>query len=350
MLTMGVEKIYKGDVKDTTQPIKGELHLEGEDFEYEYFLLPIIGQNKSETEKMLISRLGNRMQNEKKCLDIDEELVTTNIENDEYSSIVFIKNKQDDDVASGTMQYYDWCENGKSKGKPQIWVNDLCRIATKKRPISPVKALLVVFELIAAKYVKGMRYIHLMVDKEKPEQAEVLTNIYGKYGYVIVEKKDCELEGEDEYILMKKKIDRKGVKTSVKRQSIRTSANKSKAKTIKIFSEGFTGTKGAVKPRSSLDVVHADDLRSVKSTDDEKKSKPKTPSPITPSRIFNARGNVTLPLESPTFVGDLNRQRCKESIPKPKTPSPIEEPTPKLKTPSPIKEPTPKLKTPSPIK
>ena len=30
----------------------------------------------------------------------------------------------------------------------------------------------------------------------------------------------------------------------------------------------------------------------------------------TPSRIENARGNVTLPLESPTNVGDLNRQRC----------------------------------------
>jgi len=32
---------------------------------------------------------------------------------------------------------------------------------------------------------------------------------------------------------------------------------------------------------------------------------------FTPSRIENARGNVTLPLESPTLVGDLNRQRCK---------------------------------------
>ena len=31
-----------------------------------------------------------------------------------------------------------------------------------------------------------------------------------------------------------------------------------------------------------------------------------------PSRIFNARGNVTLPLESPTFVGDLNRQRWRK--------------------------------------
>ena len=34
---------------------------------------------------------------------------------------------------------------------------------------------------------------------------------------------------------------------------------------------------------------------------------------FTPSRIENARGNVTLPLESPTNVGDLNRQRCNEN-------------------------------------
>ena len=46
---------------------------------------------------------------------------------------------------------------------------------------------------------------------------------------------------------------------------------------IEFSSEGFTGTKGAVKPRSSLDVT---DRRSVKSTDDESpdfKSIVKTP-------------------------------------------------------------------------
>ena len=271
---MGVEKIYKNNIKDTTQSIKGELHLEGEDFEYEYFLLPIIGNNKSETEQLLISRLGNRIQNEKKCLDIDEELVTTNINNDEYSSVVFIKNKHHDDVASGTMQYYDWCESGKSKGKPQIWVNDLCRITTQKRSVSPVKALLVVFELIAAKYVKGIRYIHLMVDKEEPKQAEVLTKIYGKYGYTIVDSMDCGLDG-DEYILMKKKIDRKSVNLSVKRESVRASSHKSKSKTLKAFSQ--------------------------------EKSKSKTPSPVK-----------------------------EETTPKIKTPSPVKEELPKIKTPSPI--------------
>ena len=42
---------------------------------------------------------------------------------------------------------------------------------------------------------------------------------------------------------------------------------------------------------------------------------PKTPLFFTPSRIVCsasrvARGNVTLPLESHTNMGDLNRQRC----------------------------------------
>jgi len=35
---------------------------------------------------------------------------------------------------------------------------------------------------------------------------------------------------------------------------------------------------------------------------------------FTPSRIENARGNVTLPLESPPEGGDLNRQRCNNKL------------------------------------
>ena len=228
---MGVEKLYKDETTDTCEPIKGEVNLEGEPFEYEYFLLPIVGPRKAEVEQTLISRLGNRMQNGKKCLDIDEELVATNIENEDYSAVVFIKNKNHDDLASGTMQYYDWC----GTGKPQVWINDLCRIATDKRPVSPVKALLTVFEMIAVKYVKGVRDIYLMVDKEHPDEAAVLTKIYGKYGYAVTEK--CAMDGEDEFILMKKKIDRKSVKSSVKRKSVRGPSKKVKSKTLKVFSE-----------------------------------------------------------------------------------------------------------------
>ena len=95
-------------------------------------------------------------------------------------------------------------------------------------------------------------------------------------------------------------------------------------------------------PRSSIDVTK---LRLVKSTDDgaresgvsgtygaERSSEPYSlnkvvsrsietentsltlsdENPITPLRIENAHGNVTLPLESPPEGGDLNRQRCKQ--------------------------------------
>lgn len=222
---MGVEKIYQDDVVDTTQPVVGELTLGGETFEYEIFFLPIIGATKDATERALVTRLGNRIQNGKKCLDIDEALVTENIENDEYSAIVFVKNKNYDDAASGTMQYYDWCE----KGTPQIWINDLCRIATQKRDVSPTKALLQVFETIVTKYVKGVRHIHLMVDKHDLGEANALTTIYSKYGYSIVDPYDCVMDGLDEYIIMKKPINLStGGKTKRRRRSRRQKRNRSK--------------------------------------------------------------------------------------------------------------------------
>ena len=202
---MGVEKIYPDDMIDTTQAVVGELALQGEEFKYEIFFLPIVGASatKDATEKMIIARLGNRIQNGQRCLDIDEALVAENIENDEYSAIVFVKNKNYDDAASGTMQYYDWCENG----TPQIWINDLCRIATQKRDVSPTKALLQVFETIVTKYVKGTRDIRLMVDKHDLKEAIVLTTIYSKYGYSIVDQREC---GIDEYFIMKKPIGLRG--------------------------------------------------------------------------------------------------------------------------------------------
>jgi len=216
---MGVEKIYPDDMIDTTQAVVGELVLQGEEFEYEIFFLPIVGASKDTTEKMIIARLGNRIQNGQRCLDIDEALVAENIENDEYSAIVFVKNKNYDDAASGTMQYYDWCENG----TPQIWINDLCRIATQKRDVSPTKALLQVFETIVAKYVKGVKQIHLMVDKHDLKEAIVLTTIYSKYGYSIVDPHEC---GVDEYFIMKKPIGLRGGRRT--RRGRRRRQNRSK--------------------------------------------------------------------------------------------------------------------------
>jgi hypothetical protein len=201
---MGADPIYDiDDTEDTTKPITGELHLEGHDFKYEIYLLPIIGDDQEKVEKELIKRMGNRMQKGKHCLDIDEEIVERNIENEDYSAIVFVENKNHDDVASGTLQYYDWCEQGKN----QLWINDLCRLTTSKQSVSPIKALLKVFEIVAKKYTKRLSYIHLMVDNEDEEGSKVLIEIYKKYGFDILTKSKCAMDDPDnEYTLMRKQI------------------------------------------------------------------------------------------------------------------------------------------------
>jgi hypothetical protein len=212
---MGVDKLYKNSVKDTINPITGEINLEGEDFIYEIYLLPIIGSEIDkikEKEQELVTRIGNRKQNGKICLDIDETLVRENILYNDYSAFVFVKNKNYDDNASGTMQLYDWCNSGNN----QIWINDLCRISTEKRNFSPIKALLQVFEMITIKYTKNIKFIHVMVDKEKPDEAEILKNIYSKYGFTVVENNECNID-DDNYIIMKKLIDKNNIPNLTKK-------------------------------------------------------------------------------------------------------------------------------------
>ena len=206
-------KINKNDSAETivkkTQ-MNGTIRMDNKTFEYELFLLPILGNidtiDKPTIETMLVTRLGNRFQKDgKRCLDMDEDLVRENINNNEYSVIGFVKNITDidsKDVASGTMQYYNWCD--KNGGK-QLWIGDLCRITEGdiKPSVSPVKALLHVFEMVTvASLGKKIKYLHLMVEDE-PEKV-ILPKIYKKYGFDIVGPDDCSMS---EYIVMKKKID-----------------------------------------------------------------------------------------------------------------------------------------------
>jgi hypothetical protein len=200
---MGADSIYNNTIVDTSKPITGKIHLEGHEFDYEVYLLPIIGDGTEKVEKDLIHRIGNRMQKGKHCLDIDEAVVSRNIENNEYSAIGFVKNRAHNDSASGTIQYYDWCEAGKN----QMWINDLCRITTDKQTASPIKVLLKVFELITKTHTKGLRYINLMVDNEDKEGSKVLIEIYKKYGFSIIKENQCSMDDPDnEYTLMRKPL------------------------------------------------------------------------------------------------------------------------------------------------
>jgi len=222
--------------------VKGEKTVEGIVFEYEYFLLPLIGldaKEQTDAHEYIINKLGTREKNGVSCLDVTEELVRTNIENNEYAGVVFVKNVSNDewsDEASGTMQYYDWCKSHKSglQNRSQLWLNDICRItnqidATKqsgdKPKLSPVKVLMTIFEDIAVKYVGSeLKYLHLMVENHEPERT-VLPKIYKTYGFSTVDAKQCNVG--DDMIVMRKII--KG-RMTVSKRNVNTGKHTRKTK------------------------------------------------------------------------------------------------------------------------
>ena len=200
---MGVDAIYDNNTNDTTKPITGTINLAGHKFQYEVFLLPIIGPNKEVVEQELIKRLGTRIQNGKHCLDITEDKVKQNMTAGEYSAMIFVKNAKHDDNASASLQYHDWCNSGKN----QMWINDLCRVSSSKQTVSPVKVLFQVVEMITRKYATELNHVNLFVDNHKLESRDVLVSIYKKYGFSVVSRTKClNFDPESKYIVMRKRM------------------------------------------------------------------------------------------------------------------------------------------------
>jgi hypothetical protein len=175
-----------GSLRKRTR-FEGKIKHEGVKFSYELFLFPIVEESDSAIKESLIKRIGNRIKDGKICLDIDETIVRRNIDNNDYSAMAFVKNISDpdsQDEASGTIQYFDWCQ----EGKPQLWLCDLCRITGgKEKPaVSPLKALMRAFEDVCIKLLKNkQKYLYLMVE-EGNHETDILVSIYKKYGFEIV--------------------------------------------------------------------------------------------------------------------------------------------------------------------
>jgi hypothetical protein len=229
--------LYKILRTDTPMQIRNKIYFAGETqvdgtlFSYELFLLPVIHSDSAEIDSIheyLIKKIGTRQKDGKTCLDVTEDVVRENIDNGDYSVIGFVKNVSDpqwSDEASGTMQYYDWCK--KRKG-PQMWINDLCRITEsvsapheeKKPTVSPLKALLILFEQLSVKCLgTKLKYLHLLVEDIEPERT-VLPRIYNKYGFTEVHLHECKFE---DHIVMKKTITESAlntIKASIATQSI----------------------------------------------------------------------------------------------------------------------------------
>jgi hypothetical protein len=151
----------------------------------------------------IIKTFGNQIIKGKRCLDIDEDFVRQGIDDDEYTGLIYVKNKELQDVATGSFQVYDWCETG----KPQFWINDLCRVTEiEPRPApSPVRTLLKVLERLAFPKFKS---VYLMVDKEEVEKGKLPELYREKYNFT--EDATCVF---DDAIAMKKTTTRGASRT-----------------------------------------------------------------------------------------------------------------------------------------
>ena len=163
---------------------------------------------KTETEQRDIIRLfGNRIQKDTRCLNITEEEVQQNIRNKNYTALIYVKNVEIDDTATGALQYWNWCD--KNTSNRQLWINDLCRVNNSTihntSPTSPTSPILILFDIIKKfSLEKHINSNYLMVETEKPSTSKLI-EIYTKYDFRVDDT--CTQEGN---IIMKRSLRNSG--------------------------------------------------------------------------------------------------------------------------------------------
>jgi len=174
--------------------ISGTLAYNDQTFTYTIYPNPHNQVPKIKNE--LIELFGNRIQKGKHCLGITEDIVTEYITKKQYTALIYVKNNNTDDSATGALQYWDWCE----AGVKQLWISDLCRVnnTNSRSNISPISVLFDVIKDFSIE--KGITENYLMVERETPG-TEKLLEIYGKYGFKRVDS--CVVEN---MIAMKKSL------------------------------------------------------------------------------------------------------------------------------------------------
>jgi hypothetical protein len=182
---------------------------------YEYALyLPrfdekvLIGNERSE----VITKFGNRMQNGKVCLNMNESRITTHLDDGDVSAYIIVNQVGNDETGSGTLQIYDWCSgNRRSFRNSFVWISDVCRILGPsgiKSAVSPIGALFYFMEQLTVQNM-GKTDIYLFVDTYDQTNKTVLTNIYSNnYGFILNSDDDpsiCPgLDPTDNSMVMKK--------------------------------------------------------------------------------------------------------------------------------------------------
>lgn len=160
----------------------GEFNFNGIDYEYVLYLPNFSDEEKEE----IIQKFGNRMQNGKICLDVDEDTVRHMIDTGNISAYIIINEKDKDETASASIQIYNWCPKPRKKTYT-AFINDLCRILGPsgiKNAVSPVNALMYFMEQLVAQNL-NKNDIYLFVDGKDINNKTGLMSLYkNKYGFI----------------------------------------------------------------------------------------------------------------------------------------------------------------------
>jgi hypothetical protein len=201
--------------KTSKTKFKGTFFSDSTEYEYTLYLLPIKKGKKEYNE--IVNYFGNRIFKEEICLNVDEEVIKDYLDNQDVSAFIMVNPVGVDNIASGTLQIYDWC-NTSSASSPKsqnmddadVWINDVCRISRDGNFGNPLKALFYFMEQLVVQNL-GKTNIKLIVENDHDitndrSNVNVLTAKYDFLGFkntTIINPEICpNWEGDD--IVMEK--------------------------------------------------------------------------------------------------------------------------------------------------
>lgn len=196
--------------------IDGTFILDSQVYEYILYLLPIVTELPTEEQEELISYFGNRMFKGKHCLEVDEATISYYLYENAVSAFVMVKPKNINNIASGTLQIYNWCYSPSDDINEQlrladVFINDVCRVSDTKENIgNPLKALFFFMEQITIQNMDKNK-IKLFVENTD-ENKNILKPKYMSLGFTLNTDDDvsaniCPQKDEHEFVMQKSNLE-----------------------------------------------------------------------------------------------------------------------------------------------
>jgi hypothetical protein len=152
--------------KTNKTKFQGTFYFDSNNYEYTIYILPI--KTNPEMDE-IVSYFGNRRFKGLICLGLDEDVIRRNIKDNNVSAFIIVKPVGIDNIASGTIQIFDWCINPPSFSSvtknqstqhvsnihdADIWINDVCRVSNYGNDKNPLKALFYIIEQLIVQNLK----------------------------------------------------------------------------------------------------------------------------------------------------------------------------------------------------